>query len=232
QAYSSIYGIYVNTSFYYYITETISVRVYESRIDLMRAVVIGQQGTPYHGGLFFFDVCFPSDYPNSPPLVHYDSGGLGINPNLYKCGHVRFNLPNTSGGQEPMWVHGTSTMLQLLVSIQNWILNANPLFNDFTYAITQGSPFGEQSSRLYNENTHIKSLKTMVYIMNKPPKNFEDFIAIHFRNGAREIVRVAFARKNCSVMYQDDLFSCLNPLYMAFKKMGAKDNQLSNWRKP
>nr|GEY58361.1 hypothetical protein [Tanacetum cinerariifolium] len=66
--------------------ETIYVRVYEDRVDLLTAVIIGPQGTPYQNGLYFFDVCFPSNYPVSPPLVHYRSGDLGINPNLYKCG--------------------------------------------------------------------------------------------------------------------------------------------------
>ncbi|OVA13956.1 Ubiquitin-conjugating enzyme [Macleaya cordata] len=47
--------------------ESIYVRVYEGRIDLLRAVIIGAAGTPYHNGLFFFDFQFPSDYPNKPP---------------------------------------------------------------------------------------------------------------------------------------------------------------------
>ncbi|KAJ0677561.1 putative ubiquitin-conjugating enzyme E2, ubiquitin-conjugating enzyme/RWD [Helianthus annuus] len=50
---------------------TIYVRAYESRMDLLRAVIIGAEGTPYHDGLFLFDVCFPSDYPNSPPVSHH-----------------------------------------------------------------------------------------------------------------------------------------------------------------
>lgn len=49
-------------------TDTIYVRVYESRMDLLRAVIIGAEGTPYHDGLFFFDVFFPSSYPSVPPV--------------------------------------------------------------------------------------------------------------------------------------------------------------------
>jgi len=44
------------------------VRVYESRMDLLRAVIIGPAGTPYHDGLFVFDAVFPSSYPNDPPV--------------------------------------------------------------------------------------------------------------------------------------------------------------------
>lgn len=166
-----------NMTFFYLVTANIFVRVYKSRIDLLRAVIIGLEGTPYHGGLFFFDVCFPSNYPDSPPVCHpcylllsvyiymypvslnllnewigflFHSGGLGINPNLYKCGKVRLSLPKTNGGQELMWVPGTSTMLQLLVSIQNRILNAEPLFNDFTYALMrlfQSYPAGQPACK-------------------------------------------------------------------------------------
>lgn len=48
--------------------DTIFVRAYESRMDLLRAVIVGAEGTPYHDGLFFFDVFFPSGYPTSPPV--------------------------------------------------------------------------------------------------------------------------------------------------------------------
>ncbi|KAI3958606.1 hypothetical protein MKW92_025637 [Papaver armeniacum] len=41
--------------------DTIFVRAYEERMDLLRAVIVGAAGTPYHDGLFFFDVYYPSD---------------------------------------------------------------------------------------------------------------------------------------------------------------------------
>ena len=49
-------------------TGTIYVRVFEERMDLMRAAIVGASGTPYHDGLFFFDICFPPDYPNEPAV--------------------------------------------------------------------------------------------------------------------------------------------------------------------
>uniref|UniRef100_A0A453EIQ6 UBC core domain-containing protein n=1 Tax=Aegilops tauschii subsp. strangulata TaxID=200361 RepID=A0A453EIQ6_AEGTS len=47
---------------------SIYVRVYEDRIDLLRAAIVGPSGTPYHDGLFFFDVRFPPEYPRCPPV--------------------------------------------------------------------------------------------------------------------------------------------------------------------
>ncbi|KAJ8452965.1 hypothetical protein Cgig2_014728 [Carnegiea gigantea] len=45
----------------------IYVRVYEDRMDLLRAVIVGAYGTPYQDGLFFFDFHLPPEYPDVPP---------------------------------------------------------------------------------------------------------------------------------------------------------------------
>ncbi|XP_071691937.1 probable ubiquitin-conjugating enzyme E2 26 isoform X2 [Rutidosis leptorrhynchoides] len=225
--------------------DTIFVRVYESRMDILRAVIIGAEGTPYHDGLFFFDVCFPSSYPNSPPLVKYHSGGLRINPNLYNCGKVCLSLLNTwSGGLKEKWLPGTSTMLQVLVSIQGLILNTKPYFNEPGFAHSNGTPHGEKQSLQYNENTLILSLKTMVYTMNKPPKNFEDLVVGHFRNRVRDILMACKAYtegvqvgclvkggvqdvdegdNNCSAQFKNGVSSYLKTLIAAFKKIGANE---------
>lgn len=58
--------LYDVLSFYY--TDGIHVRVYEERMDLLRACLVGAAGTPYHDNLFFFDIFFPPDYPHEPPV--------------------------------------------------------------------------------------------------------------------------------------------------------------------
>ncbi|PHU21615.1 putative ubiquitin-conjugating enzyme E2 26 [Capsicum chinense] len=169
--------------------DTIFVRVYESRMDLLRAVIMGADGTPYHDGLYFFDVFFPSNYPNVPPLVHYHSFGLRINPNLYNCGKVCLSLLNTWSGQgKEKWIPRSSTMLQVLVSIQGLILNAKPYFNEPGFAGSAGTASGEKSSLQYNENTFILNLKTMVFSMRRPPQHFEDFVLGHFFQRAQDIL--------------------------------------------
>jgi Ubiquitin-conjugating enzyme len=37
------------------------------RTDLFRAAMAGPAGTPYHDGLFFFDIKLPASYPATPP---------------------------------------------------------------------------------------------------------------------------------------------------------------------
>ncbi|GKV05225.1 hypothetical protein SLEP1_g17257 [Rubroshorea leprosula] len=88
-------------------------------------------GTPYHDGLFFFDITFPLDYPNRPLMAHYRSFGFRINPNLYANGKVFLSLINTWVGKKiEKWNPNESTVLQLLLSIQGLVLNEKPYFNE------------------------------------------------------------------------------------------------------
>jgi len=51
----------------------------------------GPADTPYANGCFEFDVYFPVDYPNSPPLINLETTGnhtVRFNPNLYNDGKV------------------------------------------------------------------------------------------------------------------------------------------------
>ncbi|RLN22720.1 hypothetical protein C2845_PM07G18760 [Panicum miliaceum] len=170
--------------------DMIYVRVYEDRMDLLRAVIVGPAGTPYHDGLFFFDVQFPDRYPSKPPVVNYRSRGLRINPNLYECGKVCLSLLNTwSGSGCEKWNPSNSTTLQVLVSIQALVLNAKPFFNEPAYAMYVNNPLGEKLSMAYNENTFLVSCRTMQYSLCNPPKNFEDFVVGHFRNYGRKILK-------------------------------------------
>ncbi|KAF8083574.1 hypothetical protein N665_0765s0016 [Sinapis alba] len=177
--------------------EMIFVRAYESRMDLLRAVIVGADGTPYHDGLFFFDIFFPDSYPSVPPMVHYHSGGLRINPNLYNSGKVCLSLLGTWGGsQEEKWIPNESTMLQVLVSIQGLILNQKPYFNEPGNERMAGSLGGETQSKAYSEKIFLLSLKTMVYNMRRPPKYFEDFSYGHFFSCAHDVLKACNAYRN------------------------------------
>ncbi|KAJ0565703.1 putative ubiquitin-conjugating enzyme E2, ubiquitin-conjugating enzyme/RWD [Helianthus annuus] len=221
--------------------ETIFVRVYESRMDLLRAVIIGPKGTPYHDGLFFFDVYFPPMYPSVPPLVRYHTmfGAFGgINPHMFGCGEVRLSLfrPSAHTG-ESIWVPFHTTMLQLLVTIQDRVLNAAPLFHQPGFLDSGPSVVAEYFSLLYNERILIRSLKIMTYIMNKPPKNFEAFVVGHFRNRVVDILTackgymdgvqvgcgVGNKERCCSIEFRNEVAMCIRHLKFGFNKMGATE---------
>lgn len=70
----------------------IFVRYGTSRLDVIKALIIGPDDTPYEGGIFEFDVICSVEYPQTPPEIHFRTTGGGIahfNPNLYTCGKGR-----------------------------------------------------------------------------------------------------------------------------------------------
>ena len=64
--------------------ESILVRAYEDRTDLLRCLIIGPSNTPYSDAPFFIDLrCDPNSYPQSPPVAHFLSwtnGNGRVNP--------------------------------------------------------------------------------------------------------------------------------------------------------
>ncbi|KAK9681969.1 hypothetical protein RND81_10G040300 [Saponaria officinalis] len=169
--------------------ETIYVRIYEERMDLLRAAVVGAPGTPYHDGLFFFDIFLPPDYPQVPPLVHYHSGGLRLNPNLYESGKVCLSLLNTwNGTGTEVWTPGSSTILQVLLSLQALVLNEKPYFNEAGYDDQKGRAEGEKNSMSYNENAYLATCRSMLYHLRKPPKHLEGLVEQHFERRSQYIL--------------------------------------------
>lgn len=102
--------------------------------------------------------------------VHYHSGGLRLNPNLYETGKVCLSLLNTwTGKGNEIWHSSSSSILQVLVSIQGLVLNANPYFNEAGYDKQMGTAEGEKNSLAYVENTFLLSCKSMLYLIRRPP---------------------------------------------------------------
>ncbi|KAG8365497.1 hypothetical protein BUALT_Bualt18G0111000 [Buddleja alternifolia] len=190
--------------------ETIYVHVYEERMDLLRAAILGTDGTPYHDGLFFFDIHLPPQYPDEPPMVHYNSGGLRLNPNLYESGKVCLSLLNTwTGSQSESWNPGTSTILQVLLSLQALVLNEKPYFNEAGYDTQIGKAEGEKNSISYNENAFLVNCRSMLYLIRKPPKHFEALVEEHFSRRCGNILLACKAyMEGAPVGYP---FVCGNP---------------------
>ncbi|XP_014506732.2 putative ubiquitin-conjugating enzyme E2 38 [Vigna radiata var. radiata] len=173
--------------------ESIYVRVYERRIDLMRAVIVGAAGTPYHDGLFFFDIVFPSDYPNHPPKLYYYSFGYRLNPNLYSNGTVCLSLLNTwIGRKAERWNPCKSSILQVLLSIQALVLNEKPFFNEpGMEGLSILMINVEKKSCEYNESAYFRTCKTSYQLLRRPPRNFEGFVSSYFRERADRIIKAA-----------------------------------------
>lgn len=208
--------------------DSIYVRIYEERMDLLRAAIIGAPGTPYHDGLFFFDIFLPPDYPHEPPSVHYNSGGLRLNPNLYESGKVCLSLLNTwTGTGTEVWNPGSSTILQILLSLQALVLNEKPYFNEAGYDKQMGQAEGEKNSVSYNENAFLVTCKSMLYILRKPPKHFEALVEEHFSKRSESILMACKsymegAPVGCAFGYGETKEESLKECSTGFKIMLAK----------
>ena len=99
-------------------------------IDMLKgyALIIGPEDTPYFAGNYFFEICYPTDYPHSPPKVNYCTNGNSIrfNPNLYTCGKVCISLLNTWRGDQWTSCQSISTVLLTLCTL----LCKDPLLNE------------------------------------------------------------------------------------------------------
>ena len=168
--------------------ESIWVRVYEDRMDCLRAAMVGPEGTPYHDNLFVFDFHFHAQYPAEPPAAHYHSFGLRVNPNLYENGKVCLSLLHTWQGKgSEVWHPDRSNMLQVLVSIQGLVLVDKPYYNEAGYEKQVGSDEGERNTAQYNEQAFLASAKSMLYLLRRPPAHFERLVRAHFKARGKTI---------------------------------------------
>lgn len=128
--------------------DTIFVRVDEARLDVLKALIIGPQGTPYSYGVYCFDLFLSDRFNQEPPkvrIVSTSGGKVRHNPNLYSDGKVCLSLLGTWSG--PGWIPGTSTLLQVLISIQSLILGEpEPCVNEPGWECYLGKPKSKEYS--------------------------------------------------------------------------------------
>lgn len=157
------------------------VHVYPDRMDLLRACLVGPEGTPYADALFFFDVHLPAAYPQIPPQVRFWSFGENLNPNLYENGKVCLSLLGTwSGKDSETWSPERSNLLQVLVSIQGLVLNTEPYYNEPGFERERDTPQGGLRSQRYNESVALSNYHLMLRVLRTPPADFEVAVKKHF----------------------------------------------------
>lgn len=184
--------------------ETILVRAYEDRSDLLRVLIIGSEGTPYENAPFLLDFQLTEEFPTKPPVAHFHSWTNGhgrVSPNLYEDGKVCLSVLGTwSGVAEENWTPSKSSLLQVFVSIQALVLVREPYFTEPAYEKLKGKDESKVNSRLYNEKAYILSRGFVRKALEQPPEGFATELELFYHKAAnlRKIVERAEALMNAT----------------------------------
>ncbi|KAH7106773.1 hypothetical protein BKA62DRAFT_631682 [Auriculariales sp. MPI-PUGE-AT-0066] len=168
--------------------ETILVRAYEDRSDLIRSLIIGPENTPYEDAPFVIDWMLDSDFPQTPPKAHFLSwtnGNGRVNPNLYEEGKVCLSILGTWAGEaSESWSAAKSSLFQVFLSIQGLVLVKEPWFCEPAYEKLRGTAEGTVNSRLYSERAYVLSRGFIRRALEIPLSGLEDEIHwLYYRRG-------------------------------------------------
>jgi ubiquitin-conjugating enzyme E2 O len=161
--------------------EGIFVRTWESRLDLLRVLIVGPLDTPYEYAPYVIDIRIPPDYPTAPPdaFFHSWTSGQGpVNPNLYENGKICLSLLGTwhAGEKGEAWSASRSTILQVLVSVLGLVLVKEPYYNEAGFEARTGSEDAKVPSQLYSERTYFTSRAFITHALKNGIEGFDDLL--------------------------------------------------------
>lgn len=174
-----------------YFSNAIFVRYDENKMDMMKAIIMGADDTPYAHGAFLYDIYFEDTYPTTPPKVNLMTTGGGkirFNPNLYNTGYVCLSLIGTwSGGKGETWTPN-SNILQVLLSIQSLVMTEDVIYNEPSYVCGKKNLSYQRQDIGYKNIVKYGNVKyAMLEMLKNPPPGFEDVINQHFYYKREEI---------------------------------------------
>lgn len=182
------------------ISASIFFKIDEIRPMIMKILITGPTDTPYDSGCFIFDVYVPHTYPKSPPDVLFvNTGGHIFNPNLHSDGNICLSILGTYVGAaasaSEKWNPKTSTLLQIMISIQSQILVEEPYYNESYINNTD-----KRRSIEYNKIIQLYTLKNILDLLKNPKKypQFTEIIKTHF------LIKKDYIKKMCKVWEKDN----------------------------
>ncbi|XP_033101495.1 uncharacterized protein LOC117104721 [Anneissia japonica] len=108
----------LSTSLPFSLSSTIFVRTDEEKVNLMRALITGPEGTPYSGGCFLFDIYFPPSYPKGPPMV---SILVKVRMNCMKWAMINYLDFPPPGFEEVITRHFYLKKDRILKEVEQWM---------------------------------------------------------------------------------------------------------------
>lgn len=167
----------------------IYVRTYESRLDLLRCLIIGPANTPYEYAPFLIDLHLGPNYPREPPTAHFHSwtSGMGrINPNLYEEGKICLSLLGTWPGRSESegWTE-KANIYQLLVSLQGLVFVKAPFFNEAGYEGYAETQQYTHESLQYSEKAYVSAKNFVKHALSSPIAGMEDVLAEMYLSGPK-----------------------------------------------
>lgn len=174
--------------------ETIFVKAYEDRADLLRVLIIGSKGTPYEDAPILIDFYLKPSYPLEPPRAHFHSwtDGYGrLSPNLYEEGMVCLSLLNTWTGEgTEKWHPNKSTLLQIFISIQALVLVSEPYFTEAGFELKERSNEVNLASRQYSERAYVLARRSIWHVLKFPILGMEKDVKRIFSEQKLEEIKV------------------------------------------
>ncbi len=82
-----------------------------------QATIMGPEDSPYHGGLFFLDIYFPTEYPFTPPKIYFKT--KIYHPNISSNGSICLDI------LKEQWSPAL-TVSKVLLSICSLLTDPNP----------------------------------------------------------------------------------------------------------
>ena len=167
----------------------IFVRTWESRLDLIRVLIIGPSDTPYEYAPFVIDFHLGSSYPQAPPEAFFHSwtnGNGPVNPNLYEDGKICLSLLGTwhTDERNESWSPAKSTLLQVLVSIMGLVLVKDPYYNEAGYDVQRAAPETRLSSALYTERAYFRARAFINHALSNDVAPFSQELQYLYRSDA------------------------------------------------
>ncbi|KAL1388876.1 hypothetical protein HDK64DRAFT_337601 [Phyllosticta capitalensis] len=157
----------------------IFVRTWESRLDLLRVLIVGPIDTPYEYAPFLIDLHLGTNFPTQSPEAYFHSwtnGSGPVNPNLYEDGKICLSLLGTWHADErnENWSPSKSTILQILVSLMGLVLVKEPYYNEAGYEVRQGTAETALSSAFYSEKAYFRARGFVMHGLTYLPEPFQE----------------------------------------------------------